>query len=256
MPNATWLADVLRAAGLKVEERPGWKTRGRATMGPVRGIIAHHTASAAGRNAPSVGIVEVGRLGLAGPLAHVVLARDGTWIIIAAGRCNHAGAGNWQGVTDANGQMIGVEAENTGTGSEPWSDVLIDSYARGCAAILMHIGAQANMLGGHKEYALPKGRKIDPNFDMLAFRLKVAHIMAGAPTPLPVDPVDITRDMLRLGDRGDDVRTLQRALGMTGDQVDGSFGPKTKAAVEAFQRKRGLTPVDGIVGPKTWDALL
>ncbi len=35
---------------------------------------------------------------------------------------------------------------------------------------------------------------------------------------------------------------------------DGSFGPKTEAAVQEFQRHCGL-PVDGIVGPATWDFL-
>lgn len=37
-------------------------------------------------------------------------------------------------------------------------------------------------------------------------------------------------------------------------QIDGDFGHKTKAAVEEFQRDRGLV-VDGIVGPITWSAL-
>jgi peptidoglycan hydrolase-like protein with peptidoglycan-binding domain len=38
-------------------------------------------------------------------------------------------------------------------------------------------------------------------------------------------------------------------------KVDGDFGPKTRAAVEAFQRRRGLSPVTGAVGPRTWYAL-
>ena len=37
--------------------------------------------------------------------------------------------------------------------------------------------------------------------------------------------------------------------------VDGDFGPKTKAAVRDFQSNENLT-VDGIVGRNTWTALL
>jgi peptidoglycan hydrolase-like protein with peptidoglycan-binding domain len=53
---------------------------------------------------------------------------------------------------------------------------------------------------------------------------------------------------------GDAVQAFQRrllALGFTLD-VDGIYGPQSKAACQAFQRDRGLT-ADGIVGPRTWE---
>ncbi len=52
---------------------------------------------------------------------------------------------------------------------------------------------------------------------------------------------------LRRGDRGRDVRVLQRLVGM---RSSGDFGPKTGRAVRRFQRSAGLQG-DGIVGPST-----
>ena len=56
---------------------------------------------------------------------------------------------------------------------------------------------------------------------------------------------------LRRGDRGRDVRVLQRLVGM---RSSGDFGPKTAGAVRRFQRSAGLQG-DGIVGPTTRRAL-
>lgn len=57
--------------------------------------------------------------------------------------------------------------------------------------------------------------------------------------------------LLKLGSRGQEVRELQDFLEIT---VDGDFGPGTEAAVKSWQSKNGLV-ADGIVGPKTWDAM-
>lgn len=62
---------------------------------------------------------------------------------------------------------------------------------------------------------------------------------------------------LRQGMCGLEVEHLQRQLeaaGFEAGDAAGDFGVKTKAAVMAFQRARGLE-VDGIVGPRTWATL-
>ena len=250
--SLTWLPEVLLGAGLKVAEQPGWVTRGRSEMGAVKGVICHHTAGPAKGNMPSLGVVTNGRSDLPGPLAQLGLGRDGTYYVIAAGRANHAGRGNWQGIETGNSNFIGIEAENTGLPGDPWPDVQLDAYCRGVAAILKHVGSDASMCCGHKEYALPAGRKNDPTFDMNEFRRKVAAILAGtAPVPKLI-PARDGRPTLRRGSQGDDVADLQKLLGVT---PDGHFGAQTEVAVRNRQSKEGLVP-DGIVGPKTWALLL
>lgn len=54
--------------------------------------------------------------------------------------------------------------------------------------------------------------------------------------------------LLKLGSTGDDVVKLQQKLGV--DPI-GKFGPKTEAAVKAWQSANGLS-ADGIVGDGTW----
>ena len=56
--------------------------------------------------------------------------------------------------------------------------------------------------------------------------------------------------IMKRGSRGEGVKQLQRNLGMTGDEVDGIFGPATEKAVKTFQQTSGAK-VDGIVGPET-----
>lgn len=64
------------------------------------------------------------------------------------------------------------------------------------------------------------------------------------------DFTNLTHSGVRRGDRAT-IRKIQRAVGVNDD---GRYGPRTEAAVEAFQKSHGLT-VDGEVGPVTWRAL-
>ena len=67
---------------------------------------------------------------------------------------------------------------------------------------------------------------------------------------LPVDA------LLRRGDRGEDVKALQRALRHIGYdlEIDGVFGRITLECVKSFQGSNSLVR-DGIVGPLTWGKL-
>ena len=253
--SLTWLPQVLIDAGLKVARVDGWENRGNGDIGNVEGVICHHTAGPRVGNMPSLHIVTHGRPDLPGPLSQLGLGRDGTFYVIAAGRCSHAGPGEWQGIKTGNSNFIGIEAENTGNSNDfPCPLVQLDAYQRGVAAILKRIGKTAQFCAGHREYARPLGRKPDPTFDMDAFRSVVTSIIDGTAPPFTLIPATEPthgRPTLRRGDRNEHVKALQRKLGV---ETAGIFGPQTEAAVRAFQRERGMVP-DGIVGPKTWAKL-
>jgi len=72
--------------------------------------------------------------------------------------------------------------------------------------------------------------------------------MSGSISPFP---------LVREGDREHPVQTLQHLLRARNQSVDvdGIFGPKTDAAVRAFQMDNHLS-VDGLVGPATWAELI
>jgi putative chitinase len=57
--------------------------------------------------------------------------------------------------------------------------------------------------------------------------------------------------VLKVGSEGADVKKLQEKLGV---EAIGKFGPKTEAAVKAWQKANGLKE-DGIVGDATWSKL-
>lgn len=157
-----------------------------------------------------------------------------------------------------------------------------------CAHLCREFGWTADQITSHKEahaagYASNHG---DPQSwmkhfddDMDKFRSRVAALLNGEKTlvesvpnvdaeiPIKEDVQDqntgvktvkVELQQLKNGSRGTQVKTLQRLLNaMFYDcgTVDGIWGTKTNKAVLAFQKDKGLV-ADGIVGTKTWDALL
>jgi peptidoglycan hydrolase-like protein with peptidoglycan-binding domain len=72
-------------------------------------------------------------------------------------------------------------------------------------------------------------------------------------------PKDPNTPLVSNGDTGPVVKALQQGLhtiasggsGLDPGQIDGIFGPKTEAAVRAYQTDQGVES-DGIVGDRTW----
>lgn len=92
-----WMVAEFRAAGLEVIVVDGWENRGRpASTGhydPREGVTNHHTGATttAERPGPTLQTLITGRPDLPGPLAPWSVRHDGVVVVIAAGRCNHAG---------------------------------------------------------------------------------------------------------------------------------------------------------------------
>lgn len=175
---------ALRAAGLRVVELSGWLTRDNGDdFTTLRGLTVHHTAGS--RNSSVEGELNVlvnGRPGLSGPISQFMVARDGTWYCVAAGAANHnkpGFGGPNQGY--GNRQLIGVECQHSGS-AEPWTDVQYNSVVTGVAALALEYGFSADRVAGHKEHQ--PGEKVDPSFNMSAFRSNVERRMENMPVVL------------------------------------------------------------------------
>lgn len=192
MPWYTGLDRVAKSTGRKVELVDGWEKHGHGPMNSVKSIICHHTAGPDnGKNYPSYNTVRNGRPGLPGPLAQLGIGRDGTIYVFGAGVAYHAGK-----VTSTkynNWNALGIEAENNGVG-EKWGDELMESYVLLVRALIDEFKLPLSAVLGHKEVCKPRGRKIDPNFDMGEFReaVKRGYWKKGGskPSPAPAKPVE------------------------------------------------------------------
>ena len=187
--NLTWLAADLRAAGIDARETDGWQTR--AVPGPFNpiGVLIHDTAGPPTGDAPSLPTCVHGRPDLNGPLCQLLISRSGIAYVTAGGRANHAGFGvlaPYVPQNTGNQLLVGLELENTGTGTEPFPAKQVD-VAQQCAAVLLRrlVPAMTHPplfvpVWGHKEYA--PGRKPDPvGIDMGQFRTAVAAILNTQP---------------------------------------------------------------------------
>lgn len=250
--DPVWLADVLRAEGIKVVEYPGWKDRGHGDMGTIWGVVAHHTGNNPPGNNPGY-IANHPSLGLC---SQIHLSRDGVATVVGVGVAWHAGSGSYPGLptNGANERTIGIEAENNGT--EGWSPAQYDAYVRCCAAILRKIGQPASHAIGHKEWAGAAQGKWDPGgMDMNKFRADIqARIDNKQEAPVGSSEVKQVQDFVAgfCGPIGSDVKDVREQL--TGGRDAGEYpgwdqlGDRTLVdALAAIGAKLGI---DGFKDPK------
>ncbi|MFF3203010.1 peptidoglycan-binding protein [Streptomyces sp. NPDC002962] len=196
--SADALVSALRAEGVTVVERSGWRTNNRnhkGSWGPVHGVVVHHTVTSGTGN--SVSLCFDGHSALPGPLCHGVIAKDGTVHLVGNGRANHAGSGDGdvlkaviaekappapnENDTDGNVHFYGFECVNLGDGKDPWPAVQLEAMVRASAALCRAHGWSAASVIGHKEWT---STKVDPRgFTMADFRARVAARLGKPTTP-------------------------------------------------------------------------
>jgi hypothetical protein len=162
-----WLADALRGEGLDVDEVDGWRMNGDGSFDDIWGIICHHTGS----DDISVTTIARGTDDRPGPLSNVLVNRDGTVTVVAAGVAHHAGTGYHPDLPHdgADTRTVGVHADLDGNQQYPRDQYL--SYVRCCAAILRRIDKSASHVLGHHEWDMTKH---DPNLSMDQLRADIA----------------------------------------------------------------------------------
>jgi hypothetical protein len=253
------VAAILKAKGIAVTEVSGWTTRGRITLEP-RAVVCHWTAA----TSSVTSLLVHGRPDVPGPLCNFeVLPGKGGVRLVAAGKANHAGRAQ---AGFRNSVAFGIEAAGP-----PISNEEFKVYHALVAAICKVYGLSVHdRVRDHREVAIPHGRKVDisSTYSMKAFRNSTAalltnpQLMATTRRKRP-DGKPWYPGLRKLGMHGRAtgpgafIAAIQKRLNTWGAhlEVDGDFGPRTKAAVAEFQRRRQITPVTGAVGPRTWYAL-
>ena len=196
------MADVLRAAGLRVMETPGWATRAYPKFGGYQAmpthVMVHHTAS---NTTPANDLNYILTSPLS-PIGNIYLDRSGVVWLVAAGVACTNGKGSsapWNGGVPDNAMnhySIAIEAANDGVG-QPWPKLQTDAYVLLCSTLCTAYGIPTDHVRAHFEWA--PGRKIDPagpspwavgkaSWDMTKFRADVQATIDQEDNMQVIDP--------------------------------------------------------------------
>lgn len=147
----------------EVVSRPSPNTTPRGGV-DIDTIVLHHTASN-----DTAGDLATLTSAASEVSAHYLIGRDGTIYQLVPDELQswHAGESQLRGEPSVNPRSIGIEITNDGLGSTPFTDRQYEALR----ALVPHLVAKYDIpienIVGHKEIAIPAGRKSDPaaNFE-------------------------------------------------------------------------------------------
>ncbi len=199
--------------------------------------------------------------------AHYVVGKGGQIVQMVRDehRAWHAGVSNWNGEPDCNDYAIGVEIVNEGEKKGiPYTPRQYEALIYLCDLLVNRYAIPQFRVLGHSD--ISPDRKIDPGRHF-NWKLLAENSIGFFPTPIASAGSPFYGGFeLRFGDNdrsgiyggkptasSDYVRTLQADLRKIGYYItmDGDFGPKTKAVVEAFQRHYRYADISGSVDQET-----
>jgi len=127
---------------------------------------------------------------------------------------------------------------------------------------LAFFGCKGNVEKAREEEILDMSMTI-PSQDELAVTqpIEPAAMVASETIPPTAQPPVVEKAapivkavVTSAADRAKDIQRALKNANFYDGAIDGKIGPRTKSAVESFQKSKGLV-VDGKVGPKTWAEL-
>jgi hypothetical protein len=191
--------------GYKIEWDNGWQDRRVPAAFNPKGLVLHHNDhdddGVADITEGALDVLRYGNGVTPGPLAQFGLGRKGTIWVLAAGRANHAGYGEWLDLPlHDNGAVWGIEAQNDG--EEAWPPVQIRAYICLAAALARATGFTHEYICSHKEWRKDwidlsdpeRQPKPDPHsIDMDWFREQVRNLLLNPPAPVTAFTIDPTQ---------------------------------------------------------------
>ena len=239
-----------------IADHPGAEVRVSPNFGPRANgqqpdmIILHYTGMETGQSAEEWLCNPVSEVS-----SHYLVNEDGRVVqmVRESDRAWHAGKSFWRGVTDINSSSVGIEIVNPGHAlgyvdfPEPQMASLVDL----CCGIAARHDIRPERVLAHSDVA--PGRKVDPG-EKFDWRRMARHGLGHFVEPAPIRPGPV----LKPGDRGIRVQTLQSMLAMYGYAIEISmeYDRQTETVVSAFQRHFRPQLVDGNADRSTGATLM